>query len=111
MVQRITIAPQGPEFSRFVMGFDVMNMRGVPLTASDVFKAKSVAAISPVARTVYATRWDDIIADDRWQNCRNSLAMNNIKLTTQLMFDPVIMYMARMWRRCSLKRSPIGIRR
>lgn len=29
------------------------------------------------------------IADDRWQNCRNSLAMNNIKLTTQLMFDPV----------------------
>lgn len=41
--------------------FDVMNMRGVPLTASDVFKAKSVAAISPVARTVYATRWDDIM--------------------------------------------------
>jgi hypothetical protein len=38
-----------------------MNMRGVPLTASDVFKAKSIAAISPVARTVYATRWDDIM--------------------------------------------------
>lgn len=27
--------------------FDVMNMRGVPLTASDVFKAKTIAEISP----------------------------------------------------------------
>lgn len=47
--------------------FDVMNMRGVPLTASDVFKAKVVAAMSPVARSVYAARWDDImdpIGDD-----------------------------------------------
>lgn len=47
--------------------FDVMNMRGVPLTASDVFKAKVVAAMSPAARNVYAARWDDImdpIGDD-----------------------------------------------
>ena len=41
--------------------FDVMNMRGVPLTASDVFKAKVVAALSPAARNVYAARWDDIM--------------------------------------------------
>ena len=41
--------------------FDVMNMRGVPLTASDVFKAKTIAEISPAARNVYATRWDDIM--------------------------------------------------
>ncbi|WP_368090903.1 GmrSD restriction endonuclease domain-containing protein [Bifidobacterium angulatum] len=47
--------------------FDVMNMRGVPLTASDVFKAKVIAAMSPAARNVYAARWDDImdpIGDD-----------------------------------------------
>ncbi len=47
--------------------FDVMNMRGVPLTASDVFKAKAIAAMSPAARNVYAARWDDImdpIGDD-----------------------------------------------
>lgn len=41
--------------------FDVMNMRGVPLTESDVFKAKSVAALSSVARDAYAVRWDDIM--------------------------------------------------
>lgn len=41
--------------------FDVMNMRGVPLTASDVFKAKTIAEISPAARNAYATRWDDIM--------------------------------------------------
>lgn len=41
--------------------FDVMNMRGVPLTASDVFKAKVVAALSPAARNAYASRWDDIM--------------------------------------------------
>ena len=38
-----------------------MNMRGVPLTASDVFKAKTIAEISPAARNAYATRWDDIM--------------------------------------------------
>ena len=41
--------------------FDVMNMRGVPLTASDVFKARTIAEISPVARNAYASRWDDIM--------------------------------------------------
>ncbi len=41
--------------------FDVMNMRGVPLTASDVFKARTIAEISPVARNTYASRWDDIM--------------------------------------------------
>ena len=37
--------------------FDVMNMRGVPLTASDVFKARTIAEISPAARNAYASRW------------------------------------------------------
>ena len=41
--------------------FDVMNMRGVPLTASDVFKARTIAEISSAARNAYATRWDDIM--------------------------------------------------
>lgn len=41
--------------------FDVMNMRGVPLTASDVFKARTIAEISPAARNAYASRWDDIM--------------------------------------------------
>ncbi|NEG70109.1 GmrSD restriction endonuclease domain-containing protein [Bifidobacterium choloepi] len=41
--------------------FDVMNMRGVPLTASDVFKAKVVSSISPGARDAYARCWDDIM--------------------------------------------------
>ncbi|PAU67053.1 GmrSD restriction endonuclease domain-containing protein [Bifidobacterium criceti] len=41
--------------------FDVMNMRGMPLTPSDVFKAKVVSGISSAARTVYARYWDDIM--------------------------------------------------
>ena len=41
--------------------FDVMNMRGVPLTTSDVFKARTIAEISPAARNAYASRWDDIM--------------------------------------------------
>ena len=41
--------------------FDVMNMRGVPLTASDVFKARTIAEISPAARNAYASRWDGIM--------------------------------------------------
>ncbi|PJM75228.1 GmrSD restriction endonuclease domain-containing protein [Bifidobacterium simiarum] len=41
--------------------FDVMNMRGVPLTASDVFKAKAVASLSSASRDAYASRWDDIV--------------------------------------------------
>ncbi|MEE1295465.1 MAG: DUF262 domain-containing protein [Bifidobacterium sp.] len=41
--------------------FDVMNMRGMPLTASDVFKAKVVSHISPGARDAYARYWDDIM--------------------------------------------------
>lgn len=41
--------------------FDVMNMRGVPLTASDVFKAKTVAALPEATRELYAARWDDIM--------------------------------------------------
>lgn len=41
--------------------FDVMNMRGMPLTASDVFKAKVVSHISPAARDAYARYWDDIM--------------------------------------------------
>lgn len=41
--------------------FDVMNMRGMPLTPSDVFKAKVVSGISSAARDVYARYWDDIM--------------------------------------------------
>lgn len=41
--------------------FDVMNMRGMPLTPSDVFKAKTVSHISPAARDAYAVWWDDIM--------------------------------------------------
>ncbi len=41
--------------------FDVMNMRGMPLTVSDVFKAKAVAAIDEPRRDLYAARWDDIM--------------------------------------------------
>ncbi|KAA8828717.1 DUF262 domain-containing protein [Bifidobacterium tissieri] len=41
--------------------FDVMNMRGLPLTASDVFKAKAVSAIPLADRDIYGKRWDDAI--------------------------------------------------
>ncbi|EFA23851.1 GmrSD restriction endonuclease domain-containing protein [Bifidobacterium gallicum] len=41
--------------------FDVMNMRGMPLTASDVFKAKVIAHIPQSIREAYASRWDDIM--------------------------------------------------
>ena len=39
--------------------FDVMNMRGVPLTASDVFKARTVASLPADLRALTASRWDD----------------------------------------------------
>ncbi|OXN00811.1 GmrSD restriction endonuclease domain-containing protein [Bifidobacterium vansinderenii] len=41
--------------------FDVMNMRGLPLTASDVFKAKAISSIPLVDRDIYGRRWDDAI--------------------------------------------------
>lgn len=41
--------------------FDVMNMRGLPLTTSDVFKAKIVSHITPSMREAYARYWDDIM--------------------------------------------------
>ena len=41
--------------------FDVMNMRGLPLTPSDVFKAKALAGLPASAADAYATRWDDIM--------------------------------------------------
>lgn len=41
--------------------FDVMNMRGLPLTASDVFKAKTVAHIPSSLRDAYAQFWDAIM--------------------------------------------------
>lgn len=41
--------------------FDVMNMRGVPLTASDVFKARTIAVLPADIRDCYAARWDDIM--------------------------------------------------
>lgn len=50
--------------------FDVMNMRGMPLTPSDVFKAKVVSGISSAARTVYARYWDDIMEPMGDENAR-----------------------------------------
>ena len=41
--------------------FDVMNMRGLPLTASDVFKARATAALPPAEIDAYAARWDDVM--------------------------------------------------
>ncbi|KAB7791173.1 GmrSD restriction endonuclease domain-containing protein [Bifidobacterium leontopitheci] len=41
--------------------FDVMNMRGLPLTPSDVFKAKAISGLSPAAADLYSARWDDIM--------------------------------------------------
>lgn len=41
--------------------FDVMNMRGLPLTPSDVFKAKAIAGMNAAAADAYAARWDDIM--------------------------------------------------
>ncbi|NMN00397.1 hypothetical protein G1C96_0976 [Bifidobacterium sp. DSM 109958] len=41
--------------------FDVMNMRGLPLTAADVFKSHVAAALSPTQLDAYAARWDDIM--------------------------------------------------
>lgn len=41
--------------------FDVMNMRGLPLTPSDVFKAKAIAGMNAAAADAYAVRWDDIM--------------------------------------------------
>lgn len=41
--------------------FNVMNVRGLPLTAQDVFKAKAIASLPPADRDDYAKRWDNII--------------------------------------------------
>ncbi|KFI50223.1 GmrSD restriction endonuclease domain-containing protein [Bifidobacterium biavatii] len=41
--------------------FDVMNMRGLPLTPSDVFKARATSGLKPAEIDAYATRWDDVM--------------------------------------------------
>ena len=41
--------------------FDVMNMRGLPLTPSDVFKAHATAALPAASMDAVAARWDDIV--------------------------------------------------
>ena len=41
--------------------FDVMNMRGLPLTPSDVFKARAMSGLPAAAVDAYASRWDDIM--------------------------------------------------
>ncbi|MBT1180395.1 DUF262 domain-containing protein [Bifidobacterium sp. CP2] len=41
--------------------FDVMNMRGLPLTSSDVFKARATSGLKPAELDAYAQRWDDIM--------------------------------------------------
>lgn len=41
--------------------FDVMNMRGLPLTPSDVFKARATSGLSDAQMDFYTARWDDIV--------------------------------------------------
>ncbi|PJM79693.1 GmrSD restriction endonuclease domain-containing protein [Bifidobacterium scaligerum] len=41
--------------------FDVMNMRGLPLTPSDVFKARATSGLAAAELDAYAARWDDIV--------------------------------------------------
>ncbi|MBT1172154.1 DUF262 domain-containing protein [Bifidobacterium sp. MA2] len=41
--------------------FDVMNMRGLPLTPSDVFKARATSGLGPAELDAYAERWDDVM--------------------------------------------------
>ncbi|KAB7787920.1 GmrSD restriction endonuclease domain-containing protein [Bifidobacterium cebidarum] len=41
--------------------FDVMNMRGLPLTPSDVFKARATSGLNDAELEAYSARWDDII--------------------------------------------------
>ncbi|NEG96529.1 hypothetical protein CS006_00870 [Bifidobacterium primatium] len=41
--------------------FDVMNMRGMPLTPSDVLKAKAISAIDIADRDYYGRRWDNAV--------------------------------------------------
>lgn len=41
--------------------FDVMNMRGLPLTPSDVFKTRAMSGLPAAAVDAYASRWDDIM--------------------------------------------------
>lgn len=41
--------------------FNVMNVRGLPLTAQDVLKAKAIAALPQADRDDYGRRWDDAI--------------------------------------------------
>lgn len=38
-----------------------MNMRGLPLTPSDVFKARAMSGLPAAAVDTYASRWDDIM--------------------------------------------------
>lgn len=41
--------------------FNVMNVRGLPLTAQDMLKAKAISSLPPADRDDYGKRWDDAI--------------------------------------------------
>ena len=72
--------------------FDVMNMRGLPLTSSDVFKARATASLSTAELDVYAARWDDIIdpLGDDPHDCEEFFAYLHLVLTHKPATDKLI---------------------
>lgn len=72
--------------------FDVMNMRGLPLTPSDVFKARATASLSTAELDVYAARWDDIIdpLGDDPHDCEEFFAYLHLVLTHKPATDKLI---------------------
>ena len=72
--------------------FDVMNMRGLPLTPSDVFKARATASLSTAELDVYAARWDDIIdpIGDDPHDCEEFFAYLHLVLTHKPATDKLI---------------------
>ena len=72
--------------------FDVMNMRGLPLTSSDVFKARATAGLSTAELDVYAARWDDIIdpIGDDPHDCEEFFAYLHLVLTHKPATDKLI---------------------
>lgn len=72
--------------------FDVMNMRGLPLTPSDVFKARATAGLSTAELDVYAARWDDIIdpIGDDPHDCEEFFAYLHLVLTHKPATDKLI---------------------
>ena len=69
-----------------------MNMRGLPLTSSDVFKARATAGLSTAELDVYAARWDDIIdpIGDDPHDCEEFFAYLHLVLTHKPATDKLI---------------------